>query len=334
MKKLCLAGLPTLLILGCLASNPTLAEPRVYDTTVRIESDVTAARNVAIGRIMTEIAMDGEVRLRSSTAVINAEATQATLLTSTARLTRLKIKEEKIENGRFFLSLTADQSTMQTPSCATGWRARHTALRVEHLGAEDPVRSALLLTTAQQLREKISTLITDDQNPDQAGYSLQLQSDPGNATSLRVQIRGSSGILISELHYDFLASDVFVTQREPFAGATLKRQVLSPKALTLMRKIAIDAEEILRCLPLILRLADGLPANGRLAIPLELADERPAIALLAHRFPLRPDNHLDLLALENILTVIDSDESGLTLENIGEREGRPARTPARFLLVQ
>ena len=318
----------------------------VYSANVAIiDGDVVRAREDALREVLRDVALAGEVELRSATALVDQQFVESSLLTSRARLSEFSVVDEEIVGDRLRLSIRVEQHRLAPARCEPVlWTKNIDAVWqiAANASVSGAARQAVQLFLAG-LRESLAAAypaLADAAaaNPSNSGdspYRLVAAVVPNDGKAghrLAIKVFGADGTAVSAFDDALDPDQLMVRRRESLGYADLTRWVLTAEASAQVERISRQLAATLRCLPVVVRVADG-GARGSIKIdtvagqPLSL----PAIVFYSDVFPVKADGTIDLLALKGALTVSRSDESHLYLQLPKKIAGRPYPSPGAFL---
>lgn len=320
----------------------------VYSASVAIiDGDVVRAREDAVREVLRDVALAGDVELRSATALVNQQLVQSSLLTSRVKLKEFTVIDEEVSGNRLRLSIRVEQELVAPARCEPVLWAKNIDA-VWQIAANTTIsgesRQAVLLFFSG-LREALSSFYpalapVDAAAPNSSGstnspYHLLASVVPRDRAAghlLAVKIVGGDGLTIKALDYAIDVDKLMVRQREALGYANLTRWVLSAEALAQVEQIARELSATLRCLPVVVRAADG-GSNGKMKIDTIAGQKmgQPSIVFYSDVFPVKADGGVDLLAFKGALTVSHSDDAHLYLELPKKSAGRPYPSPGTFL---
>ena len=314
----------------------------VYSANVAIiDGDVVRAREDALREVLRDVALAGEVELRSATALVDQQFVESSLLTSRARLSEFSVVDEEIVGNRLRLSIRVEQQRLAPTRCEPVLWTRNIDA-VWQIAASTTIsgeaRQAVQLFLAG-LRESLAAaypaLADAASGSGDSPYRLVAALVPNDGAAghrLAVKIFGADGTTISAFDDALDLDQLMVKRREALGYADLTRWVLTAEASAQVERISRQLAATLRCLPVVVRVAEG-GARGSIKIdtvagqPLSL----PAIVFYSEVFPVKADGTIDLLALKGALTISRSDESHLYLQLPKKIAGRPYPSPGAFL---
>jgi hypothetical protein len=314
----------------------------VYSANVAIiDGDVVRAREDALREVLREVALAGEVELRSATALVDQQLVESSLLTSRARLSEFSVVDEEIVGNHLRLSIRVEQQRLAPARCEPVlWTKNIDAVWqiAANAAISGAARQAVQLFLAG-LRESLAAaypaLADAASNSGDSPYRLVAAVVPNDGAAghrLAVKVFGADGTAISAFDDALDPDKLMVKRRESLGYADLTRWVLSVEASAQVERISRQLAATLRCLPVVARVAEG-GSRGSIKIdtvagqPLSL----PAIVFYSDVFPVKADGTIDLLALKGALTVSRSDESHLYLQLPKKIAGRPYPSPGAFL---
>ena len=315
----------------------------VYSASVAIiDGDVVRAREDAVREVLRDVGLAGEVELRSATALVDQQLVESSLLTSRARLSEFSVVDEEIAGNRLRLSIRVEQQRLAPTRCEpvlwtknidAVWQiAANTTISGEARQAVQLFFSALRGSLAAAYPALAADAASSSGD---SPYRLVAAVAPNEGAAghrLAVKIFGADGTPISMFDDALDLDKLMVRRRESLGYADLTRWVLTAEASAQVERISRQLAATLRCLPVVVRVADG-GARGSIKIdtvagqPLSL----PSIVFYSDVFPVKVDGTIDLLVLKGALTVSRSDETHLYLQLPKKIAGRPYPSPGAFL---
>lgn len=327
---------------------PLAARAEVYSADITIiDGDVVRAREDAVREVLRDVALAGDVELRSATALVNQQLVESSLLTSRARLSEFSVVDEQIAGNRLRLSIRVERQRLPPTRCEPALWTRNIDAVWQVAGdsaISGEARQAALLFLAglrQALAAAYPALQPAAAAPDSAHaappYRLHVSVAPRDGAPghrLAVKVSGADGTTISALDDALDVDRLMVRRREALGYADLTRWVLSDEASAQAARIAQELAATLRCLPVVLRVGDN---RGRASIVIDTIAGQPlslpAIVFYADAFPVKADGTIDLLALKGALTVSRSDDAQLSIQLPKKIAGRPYPSPGAFLWI-
>lgn len=330
---------------------PAAARAEVYSADVAIiDGDVVRAREDGVREVLRDVALAGDVELRSATALVNQQFVESSLLTSRARLSEFSVVDEQIVGNRLRLSIRVEQQRVPPTRCEPAlwtknidavWQiAADTAISGEPRQAAQLFLSGLrqaLAAAYPALQPAAAAFAASDSAHPLPPYRLLASVAPRDGAAgyrLAVKVSGADGTTISALDYALDVDRLMVRRREALGYADLTRWVLSDEASAQVARIAQELAATLRCLPVVLRVGEN---RGRANIIIDTVAGQPlslpAIVFYADVFPVKADGTIDLLALKGALTVGRSDDAQLSIQLPNKIAGRPYPSPGTFLWV-
>ena len=342
---------PNLIACLVLALSSAAALAEIYSANVAIvDGDVVRAREDAVREVLRDVALAGDVELRSATALVDQQLYQSSLLTSRVKLKEFSVIEEQIVGNRLRLSIRVEKELVPPARCEpVVWTKNIDS--VWQLAANTTIsgelRQAVLLFFSG-LRESLAVscpalLSADDaasNSPTPPPYHLLASVAPQGTGEqaghlLAVKVVGADGATIKALNYALDIKTLMVKQRESLGYANLTRWVLTTEASAQIGRIVQELSAALRCLPVVVRVPDnGLGARIRIDTVAGQRMSQPSIVFYSDVFPVKADGTIDLLALKGALTVSHSDDAQLYLELPKKIAGRPYPSPGSFLWLQ
>lgn len=339
-------------LIACLVLALFSLAPRaeVYTANVAIiAGDVVRAREDAVREVLRDVGLAGDVELRSATALVNQQLVQSSLLTSRVKLKEFTVVAEEITGNRLRLTVRVEQEVLAPARCepvlwaknidATWQIAANTTVSGEQRQAVLLFFSSLREALTSSYPALASAAAAPNALPSSPSAGLPyhllasvVSRDGAAGHLLAVKILGADGTTINALDYALDLDQLMVRQRESLGYANLTRWVLTAEASAQVERIAQALSATLRCLPVVLRVADG-GSSGRIKID-TLAGARlgqPSIAFYSDVFPVKADGTIDLLVLQGALTVGNSDDAQLYLELPKKIAGRPYPSPGAFV---
>ena len=347
-----------LLMAVCVLALPLAARAEVYTAEVVIEGgDVVRAREDAVREVLRDVALAGDVELRSATALVDQQLFESSLLTSRARLSEFSVVDEQIVGNRLRLAIRVEQQRLAPARCEPALWARNidavwqVAADAAISGAAreaaqlflSGLRAALataypalqpVAVTARAARPSHSAQSARPNPPPYRLLATVSAADGSARHRLAVKILGADGTTIGALDEALELEQLMVKRREALGYADLTRWVLSDEASAEVARIARELAATLRCLPVVLRVGesaarDDLRIDTVAGQPLSL----PAIVFYADVFPVKADGSIDLLTINGALTASRSDDNRLYLQLPKKIAGRPYPSPGAFLWV-
>jgi hypothetical protein len=315
----------------------------VYSANVAIiDGDVVRAREDALREVLRDVALAGEVELRSATALVDQQFVESSLLTSRARLSEFSVVDEEIVGDRLRLAIRVEQQRLPPTRCEpvlwtknldAVWQiAANTTISGEARQAVQLFFSGLresLAAAYPGLADAAASTSSD------APYRLVAAVAPNDGAAghrLAVKVFGADGTTISAFDDALDLDKLMVRRRESLGYADLTRWVLTAEASAQVERISRQLAAMLRCLPVVVRVADGgSRANIKIDTVAGQPLSLPSIVFYSDVFPVKADGTIDLLALKGALTVSRSDETHLYLQLPKKVAGRPYPSPGAFL---
>ena len=330
----------------------------VYSAEVAIvDGDVVRAREDAVREVLRDVALAGDVELRSATALVDQQLFESSLLTSRARLSEFSVVDEQIVGNRLRLAIRVEQQRLAPARCEPVLWARN--IDAVWLIAADAAISGAAREAAQLflsgLRDALATaypalqpaaVTASATRPSHSAQSARPHPPPYRLLAtvsaadgparhrLAVKILGADGTTIGAFDEALDLDQLMVKRREALGYADLTRWVLAPEASAQVARIARELAATLRCLPVVLRVGesaarDDLRIDTVAGQPLSL----PPIVFYADVFPVKADGSIDLLTIKGALTASRSDDTHLYLQLPKKIAGRPYPSPGAFLWV-
>lgn len=329
----------------------------VYSAEVAIEGgDVVRAREDAVREVLRDVALAGDVELRSATALVDQQLFESSLLTSRARLSEFSVVDEQIVGNRLRLAIRVEQQRLAPARCAPALWARNIdavwLVAADAAISGEPREAAQLFlsglraalaaaypalqpaTAASAVRPSHFAQAARTDPPPYRLLATVSAADGSARHRLAVKILGADGTTIGALDEALELEQLMVKRREALGYADLTRWVLSDEASAQVARIARELAATLRCLPVVLRVGESA-ARDEIRIdtvagqPLSL----PSIVFYADVFPVKVDGSIDLLTIKGALTASRSDDNRLYLQLPKKIAGRPYPSPGAFLWV-
>ena len=346
-----------LLAVVCVLALPLTARAEVYSAEVAIEGgDVVRAREDAVREVLRDVALAGDVELRSATALVDQQLFESSLLTSRARLSEFSVVDEQIVGDRLRLAIRVEQQKLAPARCEPVLWARNIdavwqvaadaaisgeareAAQLFLSGLRDALAAAYpalqpAAVAASAARASHSTPSARTNPPPYRLLATVSAADGSPRHRLAVKILGADGTAIGAFDDALDLDKLMVKRREALGYADLTRWVLSPEASAQVARVARELAATLRCLPVVLRVGEGGRDDIRIDTVAGQPLSLPTIVFYADVFPVKADGSIDLLAIKGALTASRSDDNHLYLQLPKKIAGRPYPLPGAFLWV-
>lgn len=341
--------LPTCLkpaALALLASLAPLAWGEPLSATVTIiGGDLGAARSEAVREMLWEAGMRADAVVHSRSALIGGDLRESTVVSTRFRLKRFQIVGEEITQGQLRLSAEIEREAADTAGCTPslplqnigyGWEgvAGERASEADEQGGQ-----ALGAALEGELRASVAAYLQDPGAPRaeavyRIGAALELPGGTSGAV-LRLQLRGSAGDgLIREFRLPAGPAPLARREDTHLGYALLRQWVPTAASLRLAKDAARQLEEVIRCLPALVRIPRLEPDGGfRLPtrFPLDLGQR--GLMLFFSAWPVKEGGAVDLLQADGYLTPERVDEHGVRFPGGARLPGRKYPVGGGYLLV-
>lgn len=339
-----LPALPSAALVLLASLAPQAAAEPVSATVTIVGGDLGAARSEAVREMLWEAGMRADATVQSRSALIGGDLRETTVVSTNLRLKRFQIVGEEITEGRLRLSAEIEREAAGAAGCTPSLPLQNIAYGWEGVAgeggseADEQGGQALGAALEGELRARVPDHLQEaGAARTEAVYRIgaALERPGGGAGAvLRLQLRGGGERLIREFRLPAGPAPLARRQDTHLGYALLRQWVPTAAGLALAREAAGQLDEVLRCLPALVRIPRLEPDGGfslQTRFPLELGQR--GLMLFFSAWPVKEGGGVDLLQADGYLAPERVDAHGVRFPGGTRLPGRKYPVGGGYLLV-